>query len=170
MKNLFLLVAFLISVLSGSNLSYGNNNPVMNNENNKENHNTNSNNDMEKTKITIKVNSQTFTATLENNKSAQAFKLMLPLTLKMTDHLRNEKHTDLARSLPTNSSHPRTIQNGDLMLFGSRTLVLFYKTFSTSYSYTRLGKVDDPTGLATVLGSGSVTVTFELDKYKKLNK
>lgn len=164
MKNIFLLATLLLSVLSSSiTTTCANNNGVANNQENKENYSANSN-DMEKTKIKIKVNSQTFSATLADNKSAQAFKEMLPLTLKMADHLRNEKHTDLSKSLPTNSSNPQTVQNGDLMLFGSRTLVLFYKTFATSYSYTRLGKVDDAAGLASALGSGSVTVTFELEK------
>lgn len=162
MKNLFLLTVLLISVLSSSASSCNSNNTIESNKNKMEKHNINRN-DMEKTKIKIKVNSQTFTATLENNESAQAFKEMLPLTIQMADHLRNEKHTDLSKSLPTNSSNPRTIQNGDIMLFGSRTLVLFYKTFSTSYSYTRLGKVDDTTGLASALGSGSVSVSFELE-------
>ena len=53
----------------------------------------------------------------------------------------------------------------DILLFeftGSRTLVLFYKNHSTSYSYTRLGKVDDTTDLASILGSGNATITFEL--------
>ena len=75
----------------------------------------------------------------------------------------NEKYVDLSRNLPTNAANPGTIQNGDLMLYGSATLVLFYKTFSTSYSYTKLGRIDDVTGLAAALGAGNVTVSFELE-------
>lgn len=83
-------------------------------------------------KIKITVNSQTFTATLLDNNSAKAFREMLPITLNMTELNGNEKYYDLPNSLPTNSSCPGTIKNGDLMLYGSKTLVLFYKTFSTS--------------------------------------
>ena len=50
------------------------------------------------------------------------------------------------------------------MLFGSDCLVLFYESFSSSYSYTRLGSVDDPSGLAAVLGQGSVEVTFQASR------
>jgi hypothetical protein len=117
---------------------------------------------MANSKIKITVNSQTFMATLLDNNSAKAFKEILPMTINMVELNNNEKYFDLLNSLPTNSSNPQTINNGDLMLYGSKILVLFYKTFSTSYSYTRLGKVDDTTGLATALGSGNVTVTFSI--------
>ena len=128
-----------------------------------EENNTNSNIPMADSKIKIKVNSKTFTATLLDNKSVKAFKEMLPLTMKMTELNGNEKYFDLPNSLPTNTYNPQTIKNGDLMLYSSKTFVLFYKSFSTPYSYTKLGSLDDVTGLTTALGSGNVTVTFELE-------
>jgi hypothetical protein len=121
-----------------------------------------SNNKMTKVKIKITVNNQTFTATLLDNNSAKAFKEMLPLTIKMTELNGNEKYCDLKKSLPTNPTNPETITNGDLMLYGSETFVLFYDTFATSYRYTKLGQIDNATGLKSALGSGSVTVTVEL--------
>lgn len=111
--------------------------------------------------VNIKIGSATFTATLDDNPTARAFRALLPLTIKMTDLNKNEKYFDLLESLPTRASNPGTIQNGDLMLYGSRTLVLFYRTFPTSYSYTRLGRINAPKKLADVLGTGNVTVTFE---------
>lgn len=114
---------------------------------------------MEKIKLTI--NTQHFTATLLDNKAANAFKEILPLTIKMTELNGNEKYGDLKKPLPTTPAYPKTIVNGELMLYGSATLVLFYKSFPTTYSYTKLGQVDDVSGLASALGAHDVTVTFE---------
>jgi hypothetical protein len=119
-------------------------------------------NDPMKKSINIKVGEKTFTATLLDNATVTEFKSMLPLTINMTELNGNEKYFELPEKLPTNATNPRTINNGDLMLWGSNTLVLFYKTFNTSYSYTRLGKIENPSGLSQALGSGNVKVTFEL--------
>ena len=114
------------------------------------------------TKMKIKVGNRIFTATLYDNATVTAFKSLLPLTVNMVELNGNEKYVDLPRSLVTNASNPGTVQAGNLMLYGSSTLVLFYKTFSTSYSYTKLGHIDDVSSLVGALGSGNVSVTFEL--------
>ena len=103
-----------------------------------------------------------FTATLEDNATATAFKALLPMTINMTELNGNEKYFNLSSSLPTHASNPSTIEKGDLMMYGANTVVLFYKTFSTPYRYTKLGHVDNPVGLDAALGSGSATLTFEL--------
>ena len=123
--------------------------------------NDNSNSDSMKLKITIGTN--TFTATFHNNATATAFKSKLPLSINMTELNGNEKYFDLPNNLPTNASNPGTIQTGDVMLYGSNTLVLFYKTFSTSYNYSRIGRIDNASGLADALGSGNKIVKFELE-------
>lgn len=119
-------------------------------------------NDDPMSKIKIKIGDKTFIATLSDNATVTAFKALLPLTMKMMELNGNEKYSDLPISLPTNASRPSSIQSGDLWLYGSKTVVLFYETFSTTYSYTKLGRIDDPTGLAAALGSGNATVTFEI--------
>ena len=118
------------------------------------------NKDSMKLKITIGTN--TFTATLYNNSTVAAFKTRLPMTINMGDLNANEKYFDLPNNLPANASSPGTIQTGDLMLYGSNTLVLFYKSFSTSNNYTPMGRIDNASGLTAALGSGNVTVKFEL--------
>jgi hypothetical protein len=114
-------------------------------------------------KMRIKIGTNTFTATLYNNATATAFKSLLPMTVNMIELNENEKYFDLPVKLPTNASNPRTIQSGDLMIYGTNTLVLFYKTFSTSYSYTLLGRINDTAKLAAIVGSGNLTVTYELE-------
>lgn len=111
--------------------------------------------------ITITVNGRAFSATLYDNETARAFKERLPLTLDMSELNGNEKYCYLPDSLPRNSSRPSAINAGDIMLYGGDCLVIFYESFSTSYSYTPIGKIDDPDGLSAALGSGSVRVAFD---------
>lgn len=118
--------------------------------------------DNENMNVKLKVGSTEFMVTLQDNPTANAFKELLPMTINMSELNNNEKYYGLPDALPTNASNPGTIQNGDLMLYGSTTLVLFYKTFSTSYSYTKIGRVDNSSGLEAALGSGGISVTFEM--------
>ncbi|MDO9359611.1 MAG: cyclophilin-like fold protein [Polaromonas sp.] len=108
------------------------------------------------------VGDRRFAVTVADTDAARAFASRMPLTLDMTDLNSNEKKFDLPTALPANPARPGTIRNGDLMLYGTNTLVVFYLTFDSPYAYTRLGRVDDPVGLAQALGRGSVRVGFAL--------
>jgi hypothetical protein len=116
---------------------------------------------MAQTPINIIIGSKTFTATLADSETGEAFAALLPLSVTMNELNGNEKYHYLSSSLPTAAYQPGTIHAGDLMLYGNNCVVLFYKTFSSGYSYTRIGSIDDSSGLAAALGSGNVSVRFE---------
>lgn len=109
----------------------------------------------------LTANNTTFTVTLADNDAARAIGALLPFTTSMNDLNGNEKYCYLSQNLPTSATSAGTIHAGDLMLFGSNCLVLFYETFSTSYAYTRIGRVDRAETLASVVGSGSINIKFE---------
>ncbi|MCH5329228.1 MAG: hypothetical protein J1E02_09415 [Coprobacter sp.] len=111
--------------------------------------------------ITLTIGTAVFAATLEENPAADALLEMLPLTLDMNELNGNEKYVYLPESLPEKPYRPGTIQTGDLLLWGDNCVVLFYETFASGYSYTRLGRIDNPEKLAETVGRGRITVLWE---------
>lgn len=109
----------------------------------------------------IVVGDDVFSLSIYDNEAANLFREMLPLTLNMNEMNGNEKYGELPNTLPTTRVRPAIINNGDLMLYGDRTLVLFYKTFSNSYNYTYIGCIDNPQNLETALGRSGVVIHFE---------
>ncbi len=116
----------------------------------------------EEMRLIVTIGGQAFAGTLEDSETARAFAAMLPATLSMRELNGNEKYHYLDAALPAQSTRPGTISAGDLMLFGDNCVVLFYESFPTSYSYTRLGRVEAE-GLSEALGGGAVTVTFAIE-------
>ncbi len=116
--------------------------------------------DTDMTTIDIDIHGTTFTAQLEDNATARAFLDLLPTTLTMDELNGNEKYHYLDSSLPSEPQRVGTIHAGDIMLYGSDCIVVFYQTFRTPYSYTRIGSITDPTQLAAALGSAAASVTF----------
>lgn len=114
----------------------------------------------EESRMWMTIGEHRFAITLVDNEAAREFAAMLPLTLDMEELNGNEKHGKLPYALSTDASRPGTIRSGDLLLWGARTAVVFYQTFASPYSYTRLGRVDDPAGLARTLGGHDVRVVF----------
>lgn len=113
-------------------------------------------------KINVDVGGESFTATLENNSATATFVDMLesgPLVIEMRDYAGFEKVGSLGTRLPT-SNRQITTNSGNIVLYNSSQIVIFYG--SNSWSYTLLGRIDDLTGWTEALGSGDVTVTFSL--------
>ena len=114
--------------------------------------------------IRITIGDKIFSAVLENTPAAAEFVKRLPLSLRMNELNGNEKYIGLPEKLPAEPSCPGRIRSGELMLYGRSTLVLFYESFPTSYSYTRIGRITDVKGLKEAVGARNVTVKFEAVK------
>ena len=108
--------------------------------------------------IKVVINDQTYILKLENNDTAKEFINLLPLEYTMNDLNNNEKYVYMNNYLTTNSYNPKRIEKGDVMLYGNNCLVIFYKSFDTLYSYTKVGHIDNLDDLE----DGTIVAKFEI--------
>lgn len=108
--------------------------------------------------VSLQVNGKTFKITLEENETTEELTKGLPLKMIMNELNGNEKYYDLNTMLPSNPTKVEEIKTGDVMLYNDNCLVIFYKDFKTTYSYTRIGKIENTEGLREALGTSSVEV------------
>ena len=149
MKKYFLILLFF--TIMACNSVYGDNTITMNTLN---------------TSVSLKINNEEYKLILYDNQTAKDFLSLMPLTITMNDLNANEKYHNLSKNLTTQSSRVGSIKTGDFMLYGSNCLVLFYESFSTSYSYTKIGYIENASGLKNTLGRGSVQITFSVNNQK----
>ncbi len=147
---LFVIVIFL--VLEGCQ-----NNKIKQTNENKENNNINVNEEVQNVKVII--NEKEYQMNLEENETVKSFLKLLPLDLVMNELNGNEKYYYLEKTLPTNSYNPNIIEAGDVMLYSNNCIVIFYKSFNTTYSYTKIGHIDN----LEELGSKDIGVKFEIE-------
>ena len=112
-------------------------------------------------KIKLKINNIEYEVILENNDTVKDLIKLLPLNINMNELNGNEKYYYLDSSIRSNPSKVGKINTGDIMLYGDDCIVIFYESFNTSYSYTRIGKVVNTENLKENLGSSSINVLFE---------
>lgn len=108
----------------------------------------------------VAVNGETFTATFADNASAEALKEILKskdITVDLRDYSGFEKVGALGEDIPRNDTN-MTTNSGDILLYNGSQIVIFYG--SNTWSYTKLGSIDNLTGWSEALGSGDVTVTL----------
>ena len=114
--------------------------------------------------VKVKINDEVFDVKLENNSATQELVKELKkgnVTVNASEYGGFEKVGDLGFSLPTSDENIGTAP-GDIVLYQGDKISLFYG--SHSWSYTKLGKIDnvDSNKLKEVLGSGDVTLEFSL--------
>ena len=114
--------------------------------------------------VKVKINDEVFDVKLENNSATQDLIKELKkgnITVNASEYGGFEKVGDLGFSLPTSDENIGT-SPGDIVLYQGDKISLFYG--SHSWSYTKLGKLDnvDSNKLKEVLGSGDVTLEFIL--------
>ena len=109
-------------------------------------------------KVYIDINNKKLEIDLENNSTVSALVQMLPLNLSMSDLNSNEKYVYLNESLPTNTYSPKHIETGDVMLFGDNCLVIFYESFNTSYSYSKIGHINNLPSL----DDGNISISIDV--------
>ena len=128
----------------------------VNNSNNNSTNDTKES-DIEMPNIKVIINDKTYMLKLENNKTVYEFLELLPQEFMMNELNGNEKYFYMNDSLTTDSYYPKHIDAGDVMLYGDNCLVIFYKSFDTSYSYTKIGHIDNLEDL----GNGNIMVKFK---------
>ena len=158
MKKILIIVICCLLLFTGCKNNYNNDNINKNETNNSITQNNDINGSDEKvSNIKVTINDKTYTLKLENNNTVEEFVDLLPQEFTMNELNGNEKYVYMNNSLTTNQYNPKHIEKGDVMLYGDNCLVIFYKSFDTSYSYTKIGHIDNMTNL----GNENIIVKFE---------
>lgn len=112
--------------------------------------------------IIITIENKEYEAILYDNSTTKELIKKFPITITMSDLNGNEKYYNFSKSFPTSSENVANINKGDIMLFGDNCLVIFYKSFSTRYKYTKLGYIKNTEDLENSFGKGDIEITFIL--------
>ena len=113
--------------------------------------------------IIITIKNKKYEAILYDNSTTKELIKKFPITITMSDLNGNEKYYNFSKSFSTSSENVANINKGDIMLFGDNCLVIFYKSFSTRYKYTKLGYIKNLEDLENSLGKGDISITFDIE-------
>ena len=107
--------------------------------------------------MNIIINNEAYIIMPENTELMNEVLEVLPESFVMNELNGNEKYYYLSSAMKNiNPQLVGQIQKGDVMLFGSDCLVIFYDSFETEFRYTKIGHIDNLGDLE----SGNVDVSI----------
>ena len=121
--------------------------------------------EVQKTMLQMKIGETKVSVSWEDNDSVAALKELCkdaPLTIQMSMYGGFEQVGSIGTRLPSNDAQTTT-SAGDIVLYSSNQVVVFYG--SNSWAYTRLGHItdQDAAGMASLLSNGNVTITISME-------
>ena len=116
--------------------------------------------------LQMKIGGTAVRVSWENNRSVEALKALCesgPLVIQMSMYGGFEQVGPIGSRLPSDDVRTTTAP-GDVVLYSSDQIVVFYG--SNSWAYTRLGHITDrdAAGMAALLGNGNVTITISMEE------
>lgn len=112
----------------------------------------------EETEMILKINGEIMNVTWEENESVNALKQLAENGLQIETHMYGgwEQVGPIGQRLPSNDVNT-TAQPGDIMLYSSNQIVIFYG--NNSWAYTKLGHINSiREELETILSADTVQV------------
>ena len=147
------LLAFLLYTFTGKK-------DKTNNTNDDDVYDANTNLDNDKInyekEIKVEINGNYYGATLEGDATSNEFYSLTPFKITMEDLNNNEKYYYLSESLEGTADYTGEIHKGDIMLYDTNCIIIFYKDFNTNYLYKKIGHIDNLPDL----GNGNIEVSF----------
>lgn len=117
-----------------------------------------------KNNMKLEINEYEFLIDMEENQAVDQLKEMVrsgPVEIQMEDYAGSEKAGSLGTMLPREDVQ-MTTDPGDMVLYNGNQIVIFYG--HNSWSYTKLGHVNDLSSWQKALGSGDITMMLKMEE------
>lgn len=115
--------------------------------------------------ITVTIGSTKYTAQFDNNAAAREVAELFPLSVDMKEWTANkEYYVGLGKTINGTAPAATTITAGDIMLYSSRSLVIFYDSSANTAGYVKLGRISNSKNLKAALDKAGGKVAFAQTK------
>lgn len=115
--------------------------------------------------ITVTIGGTEYTAQFDNNAAAREVAELFPLSVDMKEWAgNNEYYAGLGKTINGTAPAATAITAGDIMLYSSRSLVIFYDSSENTAGYVKLGHISGSKNLKTALDKAGGKVAFAQTK------